>query len=216
MIPTFQALVVALLMVLPGASYTFAFERVAGSYGISFADRLIRFLASSALFHALFAAPEYLLFRHAVVGNRLATGKINPWLVEASVLTYVIVPVLVGTLLGWGHKHHKNWAIRLVGEAPEPRAWDYLWRHAERAVVRIKLKSGGWLAGYYGTTSEGRRSYAAGFPEDGDLYLALAFDIDSATGALSLTPEGTPTPVSSDRGLLIRWNEIEYLDIQEY
>lgn len=42
MISTFRGLPVAVLAILPGAAYTFALERVAGSYGVSFSDRLVR------------------------------------------------------------------------------------------------------------------------------------------------------------------------------
>ncbi|QFZ19580.1 DUF6338 family protein [Saccharothrix syringae] len=216
MIATFQGLLVALLALLPGASYTFAYERVAGSYGISFSDRLIRFLASSALLHAVFAAPEHLLYRYLVVEKRLQNGTVTWWLLEVVALTYVLLPTAVGSLVGWGHKTHKKWAVALVGDAPEPRAWDYLWRHAVQAIVLIRLKSGTWLAGYFGRTPDGRYSYAAGHPEEGDLYLALAFVVDQATGELTLDRENKPTPVPGERGLLVRWAEIEYIDIKEY
>ncbi|MFD9702453.1 DUF6338 family protein [Lentzea sp. NPDC059081] len=215
MITTLQGLVVALLALLPGASYTFAFERVAGSYGITFSDRLVRFLVSSALMHAALAGPEYLLYRDLVVGKRLADGTVSWWVPELLALGYVIVPTVAGSVLGWGHKHHRKWAVLIVGETPEPRAWDYFWRHAEQALVRIRLKSGTWLAGYYGTTPGGRRSYASGHPEEGDLYLALGLRIDPGSGELTLT-DGRPEPVAGDRGLLVRWQEIEYLDVQEY
>ena len=53
---TFQALAVTLLAVLPGASYTFAYERVVGAFGVSLSDRLVRFTAASAIFHVRFSA----------------------------------------------------------------------------------------------------------------------------------------------------------------
>ncbi|NGY65945.1 hypothetical protein G7043_44370 [Lentzea sp. NEAU-D13] len=215
MITTLQGLVVALLALLPGASYTFAFERVAGSYGITFSDRLVRFLVSSALLHAALSGPEFLLYRNFVVGKRLVEGTVSWWVLELLALAYVIVPTVAGTVLGWGHKHHKRWAVLIVGESPEPRAWDYFWRHAEQALVRIRLKSGTWLAGYYGTTADGRRSYASGHPEEGDLYLALGLQVDPVSGELALA-DGVPVPVAGERGLLVRWPEIEYIDIQEY
>jgi len=56
-ITTFQALGVALLALLPGASYTFAYERIVGKFGASLADRLVRFLAASAAFMAIFSGP---------------------------------------------------------------------------------------------------------------------------------------------------------------
>jgi hypothetical protein len=44
-ISTYQALVVALVAILPGAPYTFPVERLLGSYGVKCSDRLVRFLA---------------------------------------------------------------------------------------------------------------------------------------------------------------------------
>jgi hypothetical protein len=67
MISTFQALLVTLLALLPGALYSFAYERVAGGYGISFSDRLLRFVAASAVLHALLAAPEVYFYRTVIV-----------------------------------------------------------------------------------------------------------------------------------------------------
>jgi Family of unknown function (DUF6338) len=62
-IDTFQALAVVALAILPGASYIFAFERVAGSFGQNLADRVIRFLAASAALQALFSGPTYYLYQ---------------------------------------------------------------------------------------------------------------------------------------------------------
>jgi hypothetical protein len=48
MLPTsLVALGIILIAVLPGAVYTWAFEREAGSYGVTLADRTLRFLAAS-------------------------------------------------------------------------------------------------------------------------------------------------------------------------
>ena len=72
MISTFQALAVALLALLPGASYIFAYERVVGGFGVSLADRLVRFLAASALFVAVFAWAGLLLYRNFIIAGCLA------------------------------------------------------------------------------------------------------------------------------------------------
>jgi hypothetical protein len=82
-------------------------------------------------------------------------------------------------------------------------------------VVRLRLRSGTWLAGVYGTTSDGRQSYAAGYPEDGDLYLSLQLRVDPVTGEFTRDDEDRPVPVAGRSGLLVRWAEIEYLEFQE-
>src|SRR5215208_3604555 len=46
---TVEALAVVLAAILPGGLYVWAFERRVGAWGVSFADRLLRFVATSAL-----------------------------------------------------------------------------------------------------------------------------------------------------------------------
>jgi hypothetical protein len=213
-ISTFEALGIVLLAVLPGAAYTFAFERIVGGYGVSLSDRLVRFLAASAVFHAVLSGPEMVFYRDLVASGRLGRGEVSPLLVEAVALVYVALPTAVGSLVGYGRR--RNWRLlRTIGDTPEPRAWDYLWRRGVPGVVRMKLKSGTWLAGVFGTTPDGRRSYAAGYPQEGDLYLSLQLRVDPVTGAFARDDEDRPVPVGGGSGLLVRWAEIEYLEFQE-
>ena len=94
MISTFQALTVALVVLLPGASYIFAYERVVGGFGVSLADRLVRFLAASALFVALFAWPGLLLYRNFILTGRLTRADVNPLLFELLIMAYVVLPTV--------------------------------------------------------------------------------------------------------------------------
>ena len=216
MIATYQALIVTVLALLPGASYTFALERTIGSYGINFSDRLVRFLAASAIFHALASGPEYLLYRRYLAGNLLAHGDLRWWVLELLALPYVFVPIGVGFLAG---RLRKRWLGRvLVGVNVEPKAWDYLWGEEPEAIVRLKLKSDGtWLAGLFATRPDGRRSYTSAYPaDDSDLYLVWALETDSASGALIRDDEGRPKRLEGEPGLLVRWAEIEYLEIEEF
>src|SRR4029453_13416019 len=48
-----------MVAVLPGLAYTLAFERQAGAYGVTLADRTLRFIAVSAGFPPLAAWPGY-------------------------------------------------------------------------------------------------------------------------------------------------------------
>jgi hypothetical protein len=49
-IGTFEALLVVIVALLPGATYTWAFELQAGRRGANFSDRVWRFAGSSAVF----------------------------------------------------------------------------------------------------------------------------------------------------------------------
>jgi hypothetical protein len=61
----------------------------------------------------------------------------------------------------------------------------------------------------------GRKSNAEhGYPHDGDLHLTRQLVINPTTGEYEMEKDQTPKVI--DRGLLIRWSEVEYLDIQEY
>ena len=213
---TFEALAVSLLAVLPGASYTFAYERLAGAYGVSLSDRLIRFLAASAIFHALLSGLELWLYRTAFLSGRWSRGEIAAWQFEVMALTYVLLPTAVGTLIGHGRKERWAWVALLTGASPEPRAWDHVWtRPGVTSVVRLRLKSGSWVAGFFGNVEGAPRSYAAGYPEAADLFLGLQVKVDPDTGSFITDDDGSVQPVEGRTSLLVRWDEVEYADILE-
>lgn len=215
MISTFQALLVALLALLPGASYMFAYERKAGSFGSKSPDRLMRFLAASAVLQAVYSGPELLLYRNFVANHRLQQGQVNWVIFEVMVLGYVLLPYAIGTLVGTGKERNWAWVAALSNKAIEPRAWDWRWRRDSRGMLRLKLKSGTWIAGLWSEYG-GRSPYAAGYPEEGDLYLSVGLQIDAETGEYVRNSEDQPVPVIGDAGLLIRWAEVEYLEFQEF
>jgi Family of unknown function (DUF6338) len=146
-ISTFQALAVFLLALLPGASYTFALERQVGAFGVSAADRFVRFFAASAFFLAVYSGPAEVIYRRYVRNHRLARGSIPWWEVEIVALAYVLVPIAFGAGLGIARNREWRVATWIGGSAPEPRAWDWLWRKDDLLIIRMRLKSGTWLAG---------------------------------------------------------------------
>jgi hypothetical protein len=213
-ISTYEAIFVAVLAILPGAAYTFAYERVAGGYGLGFADRVIRFVAASAVLQAVFAGPTYLLYKEWISSGKLAAGRVGWVWFWAAALLYTLVPTTLGSFVGYARLKGWNWAELMTGSSPEPRAWDSMWNREVQAILRMKLKSGTWVGGLFATTPDGLRSYASGYPEDGDLHLVKQVLVDRITGKFKKSPDGTPQV--EDRGLLIRWSEIEYIDIQEF
>jgi hypothetical protein len=116
--------------------------------------------------------------------------------------------------VGTGRVRRWKWALWVTGPDLEPRAWDQMWNRPVTALLRIKLKSGRWIGGVFEKTDAGGKSYAAGYPHDGDLHLTRQLVVDPLTGDAQMEKDGTPTVI--DRGLLIRWSEVEYLDIKEY
>lgn len=88
---------------------------------------------------------------------------------------------------------------------------------AERdSYVRLKLKSGVCVAGVFGMNVNGDQSWASAYPEKEDLYLSEQLQIHPATGAWVRNSSGVPDPVVPPTGTLLRWEEVEFLEIQEY
>ena len=70
------------------------------------------------------------------------------------------------------------------------------------------MKSHVWVGGAY-SSRNGRSSYVAGYPEPADLYLAQAAEIDPESGEFRLIDR---MPALRESGLLLRWEEVEYLE----
>jgi hypothetical protein len=193
---TWAALGIILVAVLPGAIYIWGFERQAGSYGITFADRTLRFLASSVALHMLLAWPEYAVFRAAIDGHhRLLAGQFA--LLWLGVVLLLSVPAATGTVIGglyatrasrtswrrlrrWLDPAREQRLLQLMlGRDPAPRAWDSLFSERPSCYLRVRTTDDRWLAGRFAD-----RSYAAGYPSEPDLLLEEAFRVDQKTGVL--------------------------------
>jgi hypothetical protein len=217
MVETFEALAVFLVVGLPGALYTWAFERQVGQWGATAADRVLRFVAGSAVFHTLFAPVDYWIWLRFVHTGRLTgTGAPPPLYLWAVLLGYVALPFVAGSIAGQRCASAPSDRLsRLVnGPNPAPRAWDHLFANQRRnGWVRLKLKSGVFVGGLYANIGA-ERSYASGFPFDQELFLVRAARVDRTTGAFISDSSGKP--IVEPFGILVRWEEVEYLDIENF
>jgi hypothetical protein len=216
---TLQAVLALVLIVLPGAIYLWGFEREAGKWAIGISDTVLRFVAASAIFQALYAAPLYLLYEryvhHEVIrGKRvkfedpLADGHV-PWWLALVPLVYVGLPAVLGTLVGRSVRSDKPFAQRfarvMVGSDPAPRAWDDLFAGRPSGAVRARLKTdASWVGGFFGDDS-----YAAGYPEvPQDLLLEKSYKM-TEDGSFA-EKDGAFEEIGSR--LLIRFEEIDVLE----
>jgi len=205
---TFQAAVVTAFALLPGALHVWALERQVGRFGIGPSDRILRFVGGSAVFLAILAGPLYKLYTE--FGADLANGEPLPTWVAGVPLLFVSLPLVSGTLQGVGVRRGWTVARLLTGPNPAaPRAWDYLFWNKEDGWVRCRLKSGIWLGGAFADAG-GKRSIAAGYPEPQDLFLVRSVHVDPETGEFQV--DGGGRPIVGDGGLLLRWEEVEYLE----
>lgn len=214
MVSSFEALAVAVLALIPGALYVWGFERQVGQWGVGLVDRLLRFVGVSVLLHAIVAPATYRLYREFVHSGRLTAADPLPIWAWIAVLAYAAAPLAAGTLVGSGVRGRRRWVRWLAGASPAPRAWDHLFaRRALTGWVILKLKDGTWLAGAFAGSESGTlTSYAAGYPDAADLYLAEAVEV-SASGKLVVGATGLPR--LRGVGLLVRWDEVSYLEFVE-
>jgi hypothetical protein len=206
-VDTFQAIGILAVALVPGAFYFWAFERQTGRWGIGLSDRALRFFGGSALFHVAFAPLSYWFW--ADQWPRVRAGESVSWWLWSLAALYVGLPIVAGSAIGYATHRRLSWSRWFAGPHPAPRAWDYLFEREMDGWVRLRLKSGTWIGGAY-TVVNGRMPYSAGYPEPPDLFLAAAVDVDPETGEFPVDDCG----VIAHRpgGLLVRWDEVEYLE----
>lgn len=212
---TLVGFLIVVTTVLPGAVYQWAFERQVSAFGVTLADRILRFIAVSTLFHLVLAWPEYALYRIVLAEPGLRSGQFFALWVLVGVL--VVIPALVGSTLGglyatrqtregWRWFRMRISPVRedrilrlLLGRSPAPRAWDYFFSDRPTVYLRVRTFGGHWLAGRFA-----RESYAGGFPHEADLLLEEAWDVDE-DGQLGPTGLGYPLYISAGD---IAWIEV--------
>ena len=210
---TFQAVAVIIVALLPGALYVWSFERLVGSWGIGLSDRVLRFVGVSAVFHAMVAPLTVFLWRNYIATGRFAAGRLPLWMWLVP-LAYVGLPIACGSIVGTATLARRDWVRALTGPAPAPRAWDDLFGSRPEGWIRLRMKSGVWIGGAFTNDRTANiRSYAAGYPYDQDLYLAVAADVDPSSGEFQFREDGRP--VTKGTSILVRWEEVEYLEFAE-
>jgi hypothetical protein len=202
---TIVGLLVIVVAVLPGLIYTLGFERQAGDYGATLADRTLRFIAVSAVYHLIVGWPEYWVYRVTLAERGpLSAGEFALlWLVTTAA---VVVPLAIGTVLGHMYRTRSRrpaWQRRLLrialGPDVAPRAWDELFSERPTTYLRVRTTEGNFLGGLFAS-----RSYAAGFPQEPDLLLEEAYRVDPDTGELG-ERLGYPVYIAAGK---IAWLEI--------
>jgi Family of unknown function (DUF6338) len=120
------------------------------------------------------------------------------------VLVLFVFPIVIALGLvktidsKWGHRIRANLKIT----HPVPSAWDCFFRESIPCRVVAKLKSGGVVAGLYGS-----KSWASSAPAEQDIYLEKL---------CSLSPDGKMEKVrDGSLGGIIRMDEVEVLELFE-
>ena len=139
----------------------------------------------------------------------LPRGFVDPALLQQSMWAWFglvfVGPVVFGLFLGITIqkglvRRLLNW-FGLYPVHATPTAWDWKFGGREEQWVRVTLRDGTCLAGFYGS-----QSFTSSTPGERDMYIQWVYDIDD-TGTWSSTNE---------RGVLIAAGEISTIEFWAY
>jgi hypothetical protein len=195
-----EAVVLLLYLVLPGFIYTKFYDALVPGERRSVGEVIIDILAWSFMLLLLWFWPFAALYE--------ARDSLGTWLRYLLVFLLTIVAVFL-TPIGAAYLmysiRHRGFLKNLTGEAshPAPTAWDWFFlERADNYYVRIHLKSGEMLGGYYG-----ENSYATSYPHEQEVYLEEAWRLDE-DGKFAQQIEGT-------KGTLVRREDCTLLEVIE-
>lgn len=205
---TWTALAVLVVAVLPGAMFTFGFERQAGAFGVTAADRVLRFVAVSLCLDLAYAWPAYLLYRSGLAPPPWHAAQFAvTWAGAVAALTF---PFAAGSAVaglyttrnsraGWpwlrrvlSSDREERVLDAVLGRDPAPRAWDFYFSERPVTYLRVRTRDGTWVGGLFA-----RGSSAGGFPHGGDLLIEEEWPLDEA-GTFGDEPLGYALYVPAD------------------
>ncbi len=204
----YEAALLVLVLLLPGAFAAWGFERHVQRYGRRLKDWLLRLAGLSAVCLAVGAGPLYWLI--ATYWRDFAEREPLPaWLYLVPGL-YLVLPASGGWVLGLLVRRTGSPMSRLLGPTRAPSAWDSLFEAGDVGFVTCRLRSGRWVGGLY-SDADPIRSYVGADGPVPDIYLAHAVEFDQDSGY--------PARLDGDYvwtsgGILLKWADIESLEFR--
>ncbi|WP_051754942.1 DUF6338 family protein [Kitasatospora purpeofusca] len=191
---------IILLLVVPGVTYQFVRERARGPVAAhrDLGERVLRALTAGLALDALYvivAGPALTRLVHDRRQGWLTGAADNP---RIAALTAMLLLLVVPACAAWIASLLGSRRSRSVYD-PTPTAWDAAFRQRGHCLVRVRLKSGGWIGGWYG-----ERSFASAYPESADLYLQTAWAVSRA-GRFE-------HPLELSGGIHVRMDDVEFID----
>ncbi|MFF4237804.1 DUF6338 family protein [Actinomadura geliboluensis] len=200
---TITQLTIVLLLILPGVTYQFVRERSRGLHPAhkDLGERILRALTASAVLDTVYVIIGGGWVVHLFYDRRKGwlSGAASDYRLTA--LTALTLLTVIPAVAAWGVS---LWGGRRRTATYDvtPTAWDDAFKDRAHCFIRVRLKSGQWVGGWYG-----EHSYASSYPQTADLYLQTAWEI-SSTGRFR-------KPLEQSGGIYVRMDEIECLDFIE-
>jgi amino acid transporter len=187
----------ALLFLIPGLITTWVMERLVGRATPTGTERLLRAVAWSVLVYVVSSPWLLPLLRRIVRREEVsAVGLVAS--VSAAVF---ITPTIVGLAVVWlRRREFLRFLLRRLTPVPSaPTAWDFLFVQPRTDFIRLRLKDGTLVGGWFG---EG--SFASSYPQPQDLYVEEAWRLDSEGSFVE--------PVANTHGILIRQDTVSVVE----
>ena len=205
MAPTsINSLLIFLLFVVPGFVYQTMRISVRGRLplDLELSTRIVRAVVTSGIFGLVYLAilGDVLIETARGTGDAVNHPRLGAVL---ALLGGIVGPAALALIPAPNWK----WFLAIQERLPQvarydltPTAWDKAFQSAEECFIRILTNDDRWIAGYYGSSS-----YATSFPEDHQLFLERAFEVE-ADGTIGSEFEGTS-------GVIINCTEIPLLQL---
>ncbi|MEU9979229.1 DUF6338 family protein [Streptomyces sp. NPDC051014] len=189
------------MAVLPGVTYQLVRERRLGSEPGEqvMTERVLRALAASVALDSLYAVILAPWIVRGIGGEpRLTENPAQLRWAGAMCLTLVFL-LPAGTAWLVSAVRLKRRQGTYVGT---PSAWDQVFRNLPPSYIRVRLKDGTWVGGWYGPGS-----FATAYPRPPELYLELAWEMGRDGSFIAA--------VQRTQGVLINSSEFDILEILE-
>lgn len=217
-IESVQALLIASLAVVPGAIYTWVFERNDGAAGDRPAERLLRFVAISLLLSLVSTLPiGYWFYSQYYVTGALQRGDVPVLILYVCLGSVVLLPAILGWIAAGYVKKGLPGASVLASRNRRPRGWDHVFNGQRwSGKIRIKTTDGTWFIGLWSAQSSKNSmpgSFAAGYPNDQDLYFVDTFQVDPTNGMPVVADNGTWA--RNGTAMLIQWSNVAFAEFMK-
>ncbi|MCX5144053.1 DUF6338 family protein [Streptomyces sp. NBC_00338] len=189
------------LVVLPGVTYQFLRERLRGPVPgeRDLGERVLRAVAASVVLDTLYlvaAGPQLVRFaRYSGAGGWEAVARQPRPAGLLGLALFVVVPAAAAGGVTWWQRR-----LRPARYGSTPTAWDHLFRDAGPCFVRMRMRDGAWVGGWYGNNS-----YATSYPQPPEIHLESAW-LMRADGSFV-------RPVRDSAGLHIRAADTDVLEL---
>lgn len=199
---TVQQLTILLVLVLPGVFYQAVRERLRGALPAEQdpQNRIVRAIAVGVILDGLYAVIAGPWLVHVIAGGpgQSVLGGITSQ-PRAAGLAALLLIVAVPSLVAWAEATVGARRLRARYE-PLPAGWDALFQDLGSCFVRMRLRSGLWVGGWWG-----RGSHASGYPQEADIYLERQ---------ATMRPDGSFSGwVARSGGVYVRGADVEVLEI---